>query len=209
MTYTKTMSDNLTKAFDHFNKDLFDGRLPDCVIVLHRKRGALGYFWAEQWRERGKKDSKGIHEIALNPSEFNGYTEQDILSTLVHEMCHMEQHVFGKPSRNGYHNGEWAKMMERVGLIPSATAAPGGKRTGQRVSHYIEAGGRFEKSCALLMKRKGFMLALEAVRTCGGKKKKKSANKVAYQCEECGAKAWGKDNLNLVCGDCDVVMEAA
>ena len=40
-------------------------------------------------------------------------------------MTHLEQAHFGKPSRNGYHNKEWADLMERVGLMPSDTGAPG------------------------------------------------------------------------------------
>ena len=36
-------------------------------------------------------------------------------------------------------------MMGAIGLIPSDTGAPGGKQTGQKVSHYIAGGGRFER----------------------------------------------------------------
>jgi len=57
-------------------------------------------------------------------------------------MCHLEQHHFGKPS-GAYHNKEWAKMMHAVGLMPSNTGKPGGKQTGQTVSHYIVTGGPF------------------------------------------------------------------
>jgi hypothetical protein len=56
-------------------------------------------------------------------------------------MVHQEQKHFGKPSRNGYHNKQWSRWMERIGLVPSATGAPGGKRTGQRMTHYIIRGG--------------------------------------------------------------------
>ena len=44
-------------------------------------------------------------------------------------------------------------MMKAVGLIPSYTAALGGKEVGQKVSHYIEAGGRFERACVELVKQ--------------------------------------------------------
>ena len=54
--------------------------------------------------------------------------------TLVHEMVHLEQQHFGEPSRNGYHNRQWAEWMQRIGLHPSDTGAVGGKRTGQRVA---------------------------------------------------------------------------
>jgi len=38
---------------------------------------------------------------------------------------------------------KWAEHMRGVGLIPSDTGAPGGREVGQRVTHYIEAGGGF------------------------------------------------------------------
>jgi hypothetical protein len=38
--------------------------------------------------------------------------------------------------------------MERVGLMPSSTGEPGGKRTGQKVSHYILADGPFARAFA-------------------------------------------------------------
>ena len=58
-------------------------------------------------------------------------------STLVHEMCHLWQEDFGKPSRGGYHNRQWADKMIQVGLMPTDTGEPGGQLTGQRVTHYI------------------------------------------------------------------------
>jgi hypothetical protein len=42
----------------------------------------------------------------------------------VHEMAHVWQHAHGKPSRNGYHNKEWAAKMDERGLIPSDTHPP-------------------------------------------------------------------------------------
>ena len=36
-------------------------------------------------------------------------------------------------------------MMEAVGPYPERYGAPGGKETGQKVSHYIAAGGPFER----------------------------------------------------------------
>jgi hypothetical protein len=55
----------------------------------------------------------------------------------VHEMVHVWQHAFGKPSAGGYHNKQWAAKMKAVGLQPSSTGYVGGKETGQRVTHYV------------------------------------------------------------------------
>jgi len=47
--------------------------------------------------------------------------------------------------------------MKEIGLQPSSTGEPGGKETGQTVSHYIIPGGRYAKASAKL-KAKGFQL---------------------------------------------------
>jgi predicted SprT family Zn-dependent metalloprotease len=74
----------------------------------------------------GSRDGTEVHdEIAFNIRLFAKRSPGEILATLVHEMCHLEQAHFGAPSRNGYHNREWATLMERVGLVPSDTGRPG------------------------------------------------------------------------------------
>ncbi len=96
---------------------------------MQRSKSAYGYFAGGRF---GSKDGKEItDEIALNPSHFHERSTEQSLSTLVHEMAHLEQHHFGKPSRSGYHNKEWAGMMKAVGLIPSDTAKLGGGEVGQ------------------------------------------------------------------------------
>jgi hypothetical protein len=197
---TKTYK-SLDDAFVFFNRRLFGGRLPACLITMQRSKSAYGYFAGGRF---GSKDGKEItDEIALNPSHFHER------STLVHEMAHLEQHHFGKPSRSGYHNKEWAGMMKAVGLVPSDTAAPGGKEVGQKVSHYIEAGGRFERACAELVKQ-GFDPLYVELWTEGGEKtrKTKAASKTRYTCPECLTNAWAKPDVHLVCGECDERMEA-
>lgn len=129
----------LIDAYAFFNARLFSGQLPPCLLTLQRRKQAYGYFSGRRFTTR---DGTAItDEIALNPSHFAERTTEEILSTLVHEMVHLEQAHFGMPSRGRYHNTEWARMMRAVGLIPSDTGEPGGKETGQRVSHFIEEGG--------------------------------------------------------------------
>ena len=198
----------LTAAYDHFNKELFAGRLPPCLITLQRKNKALGYFAGGRF---GSQDGQEVtDEIALNPTHFRGRTAEDTLSTLVHEMTHVEQHHHGKPTRPGYHNKQWAGLMRTVGLIPSDTGAPGGKETGQKMTHYIEAGGRFEVSCASLIGG-GFVLPYVELwaEGDGEKKAKKAASKTKYTCPECDANAWAKPGTSLVCGACYELDEAA
>lgn len=146
---TRTEYAALEEAYDFFNQCLFNGQLPPCLMTLNRHRHARGYFAAERFGHR--EQEQRTDEIALNPDTFEQRTDLEILSTLVHEQCHLWQHHFGKTSRNGYHNKQWAEKMEAIGLMPSDTAAPGGKRTGQSVTHYLLPGGAFERAALELL----------------------------------------------------------
>lgn len=206
----------LQTAYEFFNRILFGGVLPECLITLQRKeRRVLGYFSPQRFEEiggGGKTD-----EIAMNPQHFASRSIERSLSTLAHEMTHQWQAHFGSPSRGGYHNAEWAGKMERIGLMPSDTGAPGGKKTGQAMSHYIVEGGPFAGACALLLSD-GFKLAWgEVVMEIvggkepdagkgGGESAKGKTTRVKFTCTSCGANAWGKPGLQLLCGDCLVPM---
>jgi hypothetical protein len=120
------VSDEFSQAYGFFNARLFAGRLPHALITMQRRAKSFGYFAGERF---GTREGEEItDEIALNPAHFKERTDEESLSTLVHEMCHLEQHHFGKPSRNGYHNKEWAAAMKSVGLVPSDTGQPAARK---------------------------------------------------------------------------------
>lgn len=205
---TGHVGDALQRAFDHFNAKLFDSRLPPCIILLHRKKNANGYFWPERFGKRGDGELK-LHEIALNPSTMGGRTDRDVLSTLVHEMCHLERQIAErKQPKGGYHDTLWAVMMRNVGLQPKSLDNPG-KETGNKVTHEIVEGGPFDLACAELLAA-GLTLPYverqfsEAQAT---RAKAKTKSKTKYTCPSCDANAWAKPGANLVCGDCDEQLE--
>ena len=190
----------LQEIFDFFNQKLFTGELPNCLISLQRSKGAAGYFAYSSWEnEKGKK----IDEIALNPSGFKGKDLKTILSTFVHEMCHLWQSYFGKPGKNGYHNQEWSDKMQAVGLMPSHTGERGGKQTGYKMSHFVLDNGLYKKSYEELEKLGGKMSWIESV----GEQKKSYIKKMKYVCPKCNIKLWGKPNLNIICGNCDTTLQ--
>ncbi|MFZ1427403.1 MAG: SprT-like domain-containing protein [Geminicoccaceae bacterium] len=202
-TPTKRTYDGLNHAYGFFNDRLFGGRLPPCLITMQRSKKAYGYFAGGRF---GTRDGREVtDEIALNPSHFSSRTTEQSLSTLVHEMTHLEQHHFGTPSRSGYHNREWAGLMRAVGLIPSDTGAPGGKETGQSVTHYIEPAGRFEQACAELIQQ-GFGVPYVELWADEAARKKKAASKTKYTCPACAVNAWAKPETRLICGDCEELM---
>lgn len=131
----------LQTAYDWFNVHLFDKALPNCLITLQRKSSAMGFYSPERWINA---DGNKTDEIALNPAYFANHSVKELLQTLVHEMCHQWQQHYGKPSRNGYHNKQWADKMQSIGLMPSSSGEPGGARTGQHMGDYPISGGEFE-----------------------------------------------------------------
>ncbi|KQP14781.1 SprT-like domain-containing protein [Pseudorhodoferax sp. Leaf267] len=145
---TRETYDELQVAYSHFNARLFDGALPDCLITLQREKSTCGYFSAKRF---ARADGETTDEIALNPSYFAAVPLVETMQTLVHEMVHLWQHHYGAPGRVRYHNEEWAAKMEGIGLMPSSTGRPGGKRTGDKMSDYAVEGGPFLLACAELL----------------------------------------------------------
>lgn len=189
------------RAWKAFNQKLFDGELPPCLITLQRKKRALGFFAGRRFRSA---DGTIItDEIALNPAHFADRGAKRVLSTLGHEMAHQWQHHYGKVSRGGYHNLQWAAKMEEIGLVPSHTGRPGGEETGQRMTHYVRAGGPFDRAADKLI-AKGFALAYVERTTKAARKiaLKKRQSKTRYQCAGCGQNAWAKPDAHFICGDC-------
>lgn len=195
----------LQAAYDFFNQHLFANELPECLIVLNRKRGAHGYFWSESFQSARDNGATKIDEIALNPATLHR-GDHIVLATLVHEMVHLWQAHFGKPSRNAYHNKEWAIKMQAVGLQPSTTGAIGGKETGQKVSHYIVDGGKFQQLVRQFLKD---TTCIDWYSHDMLSRSSKAKNKVVYICPDCGMKVWGKSDLYIKCGDCSQELKAS
>ncbi|HID82054.1 MAG TPA: sprT domain-containing protein [Thiotrichales bacterium] len=231
----------LQSAYAFFNQALFNNRLPDCLITMQREKNVMGYFSANRWgNQRGDK----THEIALNPAYFGAYSLIEIFQTIVHEQCHLWQHEAGRPGRRGYHNKEWSEKMESLGLMPSDTGMPGGKKTGEKMAEYPVEGGAFLKACHQLL-QSGFLLPwidrqpaitascqprltqpdmpanlveiahtkLEEVfpdlmDTDTVRLAAKTRQKVKYHCAGCNSNAWGKPDLNLICGGCQLPFTA-
>jgi hypothetical protein len=205
-------------AYDYFNQRLFFGELPDCIITLNAKaKNVLGYFSPERFVRTSSEEV--TDQLAMNPQHFLTRSIMDTLSTLVHEMCHVWIHHYGKmKSKRTYHSEEWAQKMESLGLMPSNTGLPGGKKTGQQMTHYIIEGGPFEIVCKGLLAENfkiswaDRFVALDKLNPPrpgpggsldpGGEPEPKTKTRVKYTCIKCGAAVWGKPNLKIICGHC-------
>jgi hypothetical protein len=131
-------------------------------------------------------------------------------STLVHEMVHLWQYEHGKPKRPGYHDEQWGRKMEELGIPPSSTGAPGGKRVGYKVSHYIVEGGPFARAFDAMPPE--YLLPWtcgideDAIDGKGTAKRKRKESKLKYSCSRCAMNVWGKPGLHLRCDDCSEVL---
>lgn len=211
---------SLDDIYNFYNEKLFKGKLPQCIINLSRKANSAGFFAPERWK--GEKDGDIRHEISINP-DYMDRPDIDWHSTLVHEMCHLFQNEFGNPSRSGYHNQEFANIMERVGLITTTTGDKSGKRVGQSMTHFILPDGVFENvfldlvtdenyKSRLFYKPNSFLVPVvtggddgeeegeEGEEEKEAEKKKKS--KIKYTCS-CGFNVWGKPGLSVRCNVCE------
>jgi len=219
----------LQGAFDHYNRELFGGELPACLITMQREKRTYGYFSSQRFVHRHDKST--TDEIAINPAYFAVVPLLEVLQTLVHEMTHAWQFHHGKPGRRGYHNKEWADKMEAIGLMPSSTGEPGGARTGEKMADYAIEGGMFMQATDKLL-TKDFRISWldrfpaqprapiadtgvdetgdlaealgELISPLGPGNR---SNRVKFRCPSCGAQAWGKPSLQLLCGgeDCNAV----
>lgn len=233
MQPTQEAYSELQRAFDHFNAELFDNQIPPLLLTFQREKKTYGYFSPERFV---KRDGARTDEIAMNPAYFAVVPLLEVLQTLVHEMVHAWQEHHGKPGRRRYHNREWGKKMEEVGLMPSSTGKPGGKKTGESVLDYPIEGGRFLAACDKLLtadfklswmdrfpakhvnasalaaatEQEGLGAALNEIGvslTTDASESKPSRTK--YTCAACKFNVWGRPKLKIVCGECGSFYEVA
>ena len=201
---------NFDFAFDFMNARLFEGKLPHVLLTFRNHSRARGYFRSKAFLNRLNQDV--TDEISLCMETFGSRTDKEILSTLVHEQTHLLQFHHGKPGRRGYHNLEWAMSMIEIGLTP--TNGNGGM-TGERVSHVIVPGGKFDLAATELLAT-GWKLnwqeysppVLAALLPGGivGAPVTKQQTRKKFTCPKCALNAWAKFSANLICGECTIPM---
>jgi len=213
---TKEQYNTYQSMYDYFNAKLFKNELPNCILNFSRKnKKSAGHFSFERWENR---DGVKTHEININPLHLYRDSDMEVAQTLVHEMCHLWQFVFGKPSRKGYHNKEFAFKMKAVGLMPSSTGQEGGKETGQNMSDYPIEDGVFMKAFNKMPKKLLFPFKSNEAHVSGGgvsagggaggsesesTEATTKKGKVKYTCGGCASNVWGQSGKKIVCFDCE------
>ena len=143
-------------------------------------------------------------------------------------MCHLKMFITGKKCKNGYHDKNWSRQMELVGLMPMGE---NGKKTGYKMSHYIIEGGLFDIITRKFLES-GFSITwnyrfyngaiteniknkvpieilsknniIYDVKTESVIQPKKNGVRIKYvcNCEKPNA-VWGREGLSLTCNICN------
>lgn len=204
---------SIRQAHQFFNHALFSSALPEPLFTFQRKARVLGYYSPQRFEQRsapGMEDTltagPGLSdEIALNPATLRVLTDAEVAGVVVHEMAHQWQQHFGRPSRSGYHNAEWADRMDAIGLVPTDSGRPGGRRVGQRVGHWIDPTGPFAAAFdELASSGFRFLWQERQFRTVARRN-----DRCKFSCPSCGLNAWAKPAAALSCGDCGLPLQAA
>lgn len=186
---------NLQKAFDQLNVGLFQGELPQVIITLQRKKNVLGYFCHNRF---GDAKGEKLDEIALNPQYTNFRDPMETLSTLAHEMVHLWQQHFGTPTPSNHHNAEWGRKMNEIGL-PPRPVRPGGKITGNKVSHSIDPNGAFAAIAPTVLSACDSLQGIGDIAPEGPKPVRKSGSYKKYECPCCNSVARAKTGMTISC----------
>lgn len=182
----------LERAFDAFNTELYDSALPRPIITIQTKgrMNAYGWFWCNRWRNGASL----VPEINIS-AEYLARPIKDLFGTLIHEMVHLDNWHKGIKdcSANQYHNAKFKAGCEAIGLLVEKTAKHGWSKT----SLSPELGELID---SLNIDPKAF----EAFRRDDSKEKGKKGSKMKlWECQ-CGVKVRvAIKDFNGECLDCE------
>jgi len=213
---------------EYFNRELFGNALKSVMITVTRKN-SMGYYSPERWIKETKISSD---EIAINPTYFNQFPLIEILQTMVHEMCHQWQHHHGKPSVNYHNKEFANKMTSIGLMPSDTGKEGGAKTGPTMADYPIESGLFVKAANKFTKEDKFKLLWFDRISSITNNterndlyndlnlapellqisnnsttvavpsKPKPSKSKEKYTCPACNINIWGKEDLNIICGDC-------
>ena len=180
----------LNHLFDQLNSAFFNGCLPKAVIAIGPDLIVrYGYY------RIGRDEIGAKHRIQLNARHF-GRSESDVAVTLLHEMLHVYQHLYGVPAQRArYHNKEFCRMALTVGIEAEIDSG----RT-KAVSHNLRE----------TLRTMGFSEEKALIQGVSDAPIQRPVRKVMWQCE-CGQEIWVERDTpaRAVCQLCHAVFERA
>jgi hypothetical protein len=189
MDINRDLWEGYQAAFAFFNRELFQGSLPPCILTFNAKGNSTGYFKPNTW----KTSRENYHEICLNPSLLNR-SDDLVFQTLVRCMVFLWQaHTSVIPLQLGYCSEEFTEKMNELGL-------PCEKPYGMNVKWSVQENGKY---ASIRPKAMLSFFPLQSLEILPPKSKR-----VKFTCEKCGAKAMAMAGVRLVCmtEECNTAM---
>ena len=189
----------LEKGYVAMNKKFFNKSLPDVTITLipDVKGNALGWIYSKPvWHKNGEM----YYELNIC-SDHLDRSKVEIYGTLLHEMVHIYNAVNGikDTSRYGvYHNKKYGEQAEKHGLSVEVSEKYGYAHT----TPTAETAKWIEENLADLinMYREAFKTSAKRIRT--------GSTSIKYVCPHCQTSVRATKEVNIMCADCGVMMEA-
>jgi len=187
--------------FDCFNRDLFDGELPEPILIIQSagKKKYLGWCSRKMvWENLDKSESR--YEITIT-SEYLSRPIIEIAETVLHEQCHLYANIHEIKDVSGayYHNKKFKKIAEDHGLIVEDAPVFGWAFT-KFSAVGVEAFNKINVDVS----------AFDFSRIASSKtpvKVERVSKTKKYSCL-CGTEIKSKkESLNIVCKDCDSEFE--
>ena len=193
------LNSSFEKLFDSLNQEIFDSQLPRAIITLSPTKKAYGHYTVyDAWNVQDSPK----REINMSTYDINRPIE-NVISTLVHEMCHMYNDlIIGVKdcSNNGrYHNKYFKKAAEEHWLIVNKSKDYGWSTTlpGEKLLNWIDAHPELQD---IEMFRKND--------DRNEKKGKRRANRFqfTYKCPNCLAECKATSEITVFCIRCNHQM---
>lgn len=183
----------LERCFDLFNKALYSGKLPTPLMTVQStgRMSAYGWFCGGAWKGEGKDET--LPEINIC-AEHLARPINDIMSTLIHEMVHLDNFASGISdcNANQYHNKKFKVAAEKIGFTVEKLPKYGYARTHltpelekliKQAKPSEEAFAAFRLTAGKSQKAKGSKLKLW---TCGCVKIRVAVSEFDATCNACG-----------------------
>ncbi len=186
--------------FDMLNKLCFEGKLPRPIITVQSTPKAYGHCSTKKiWKKGEDGKDAGQYEINIG-AEFLNRPSEYTAATMLHEMVHLycRENDLEETCQGGrYHNKLFKQECEARGLTIEYDRTNGYSTTLPSES-FIEA-----------LRTNGFTLEVPFARHTLTKEKKKAERAKAhkYVCPICGQCVSTTQDLCLICGLHNVVME--
>jgi hypothetical protein len=192
----------------------FNNELERPVITIQTDSTSGAYGWISVGRVWSSKDEKWFREINLCAEHMNRSAEL-IITTLLHEMCHLYnlQHDIQDCSRGGtYHNAKFKLVAERCGLLVAKDERYGFCITTPSPELVELVKAKTRAGCFKLERKKTYRDGSPKITVTGkdGKEKTTTRSKSStrkYVCPECGTIVRATKHVNIACLDCNMRME--